>query len=94
LPRELKDSVLFTRAQLLQLIDRKRELDEEIATLRKQQAEARTLEAAKRKEINEHKKMRNEKEREYNERQMLRFGNLIDLDSLEVSGPSQAVLDK
>ena len=25
---------------------------------------------------------------------MLRFGNLIDLDSLEVSGPSQAVLDK
>lgn len=37
LPRELKDSVLFTRAQLLQLIDRKRELDEEIATLRKQQ---------------------------------------------------------
>jgi hypothetical protein len=52
------------------------------------------LEASKRKEINEHKKLRNEKEREYNERQMLRFGNLIDLDSLEVSGPSQAVLDK
>ncbi len=36
LPRELKDSVLFTRAQLLQLIDRKRELDEEISALRKQ----------------------------------------------------------
>jgi hypothetical protein len=35
-----------------------------------------------------------EKEREYKERQMLRFGNLIDLDSLEVSGPSQAILDK
>ena len=30
LPKELKDSVLFTRTQLLQLIDRKRELDEEI----------------------------------------------------------------
>jgi len=36
LPRELKDSVLFTRAQLIQLIDRKRELDEEISTLRKE----------------------------------------------------------
>jgi hypothetical protein len=47
-----------------------------------------------RKQINENKKARNDKEREYNERQMLRFGNLIDLDSLEVSGPSQAVLDK
>lgn len=36
LPKELKDSVLFTRTQLLQLIDRKRELDEEITTLRKE----------------------------------------------------------
>jgi hypothetical protein len=24
---------------------------------------------------------------------MLRFGNLVDLDSLEVSGPSQIVID-
>jgi len=24
---------------------------------------------------------------------MLRFGNIVDLDSLEVSGPSQVVLD-
>jgi len=34
-----------------------------------------------------------EKKREYEERQMLRFGNLVDLDSLEVSGPSQIVLE-
>lgn len=34
-----------------------------------------------------------ERKREYEERQMLRFGNLVDLDSLEVSGPSQVVLD-
>ena len=30
LPRELKDSILFTRTQLLQLINRKKELDEEM----------------------------------------------------------------
>ena len=36
----------------------------------------------------ERERARAEKEREYNERQMLRFGNLIDLDSLEVSGVS------
>jgi hypothetical protein len=47
-----------------------------------------------RKQINENRKARNDKEREYNERQMLRFGNLIDLDQLEVQGPSQAILDK
>ena len=35
-----------------------------------------------RKQINENRKARNDKEREYNERQMLRFGNLIDLDQL------------
>lgn len=94
LPKDLSNSVLFTRAQLVNLIERKRELDVEIANLKKQQAEAKAQESQKRKEINENKKIRNEKEREYNERQMLRFGNLIDLDSLEVSGPSQAVLDK
>lgn len=32
-------------------------------------------------------------QRDYDERRMLRFGNLVDLDSLEVSGPSQVVLD-
>ena len=88
LPKDLTNSVLFTRQQLLNLIARKRELDIEIANLKKQQAEAKQLESAKRKEINEKKKERAEKEREYNERQMLRFGNLIDLDSLEVSGVS------
>lgn len=88
LPKDLTNSVLFTRQQLLDLIARKRELDIEIANLKKQQAEAKQLESAKRKEINENKKERAEKEREYNERQMLRFGNLIDLDSLEVSGVS------
>ena len=34
------------------------------------------------------KKDLQDSEREYNEPQMLRFGNLVDLDSLEVSGPS------
>lgn len=94
MPKDLTNSVLITRAQLLQLIDRKRELDIEIANLRKKTQEAQHQQTQKRREINENNKIKNEKEREYNERQMLRFGNLIDLDSLEVSGPSQAVLDK
>jgi hypothetical protein len=94
LPKDLNNSVLITRAQLLQLIDRKRELDIEIADLKKKQAESKAREQDMKREINSNRKVMNEKEREYKERQMLRFGNLIDLDSLEVSGPSQAVLDK
>ena len=88
LPKDLTSSVLITRAQLLQLIDRKRELDDEIKKLKNTQLEHKANEAQKKREINENKKVCNEKEREYKERQMLRFGNLIDLDSLEVSGPS------
>jgi hypothetical protein len=34
LPKDLTNSVLFTRSQLLQLIDRKRELDIEIQKLK------------------------------------------------------------
>lgn len=45
------------------------------------------------KEIKENERIRELKEREYNERQMLRFGNLVDLDNLEVSGPSSAVIE-
>lgn len=39
LPADLKNSILFTRTQLLQLIDRKREIDDErkeLAMLRNQ----------------------------------------------------------
>ena len=32
-------------------------------------------------------------ERDYDDKRMLRFGNLVDLDGLEVSGPSQIVID-
>jgi len=35
MPKDLKDSILFTRTQLLQLINRKRELDEEQINLDK-----------------------------------------------------------
>ena len=45
------------------------------------------------KKISQLKKQLEEKIREYRERQMLRFGNIVDLDSLEVSGPSQVVVD-
>jgi len=49
--------------------------------------------STKKREIKENEKIRELKERDYNERQMLRFGNLVDLDNLEVSGPSGVVLE-
>ena len=75
------------------MIDRKRELDEERKDLDLRYNENKREAHLKRKEIRENEKIRAEREREYNERQMLRFGNLVDLDNLEVSGPSPVVLD-
>lgn len=43
MPKDLKKSVLFTRMQLRQLLNRKRELDEEIEGLAKEQKENRQL---------------------------------------------------
>ena len=93
MPPTLDNSVLFTRTQLLKLIHRKLELDEEIDTYKKEQLEAEHNYKEERKKISQYKKQEQEKIREYRERQMLRFGNIVDLDSLEVSGPSQIVLD-
>ena len=93
MPRTLKDSILFTRTQLLQLINRKRELDEEQINLDKAFKDYKKDFNQKKKEIKENEKVRSAKEREYNERQMLRFGNLVDLDNLEISGPSNVVLE-
>ena len=93
LPKNVEDSVLFTRTQLLQLIHRKLELDEEIDYLKKDQDEAEQNARSKKKENAVARKELQDREREYNERQMLRFGNLVDLDSLEVSGPSAQVLE-
>jgi len=77
----------------LQLINRKRELDEEQINLDKAFKEYKRDHNQKKKEIKENEKIRAEKEREYNERQMLRFGNLVDLDNLEISGPSNNVME-
>lgn len=93
MPPTLGNSVLFTRTQLLKLIHRKLELDEEIERLNKEQHEAKQNSMEEKKKISQLKKQLEEKIREYRERQMLRFGNIVDLDSLEVSGPSQVVLD-
>ena len=68
LPKDLKDSILFTRTQLLQLINRKRELDEEQINLDKQFKEYKRDHNQKKKEIKENEKIRSSKEREYNER--------------------------
>lgn len=68
LPQDLSNTVLFTRTQLLQLIERKKQLDEEIKTLNREQIEAKEQEKQMRKQINENRKARNDKEREYNER--------------------------
>ena len=43
------------------------------------------------KTIKEKNKLCEIKKREYEERQLLRFGSLIELDTLEVSGPSAIV---
>jgi len=93
LPKDLNRSIMFTRTQLLQLIKRKRELDEEHISLKKAFGEYKRTNMQNKKEIKENEKIRELREREYNERQMLRFGNLVDLDNLEVSGPSSAVIE-
>ena len=93
MPKDLRKSIMFTRTQLLQLINRKRELDEEQISLNKAFKDYRKDWSTKKREIKENEKIRELKERDYNERQMLRFGNLVDLDNLEVSGPSGVVLE-
>lgn len=93
LSKNLNDSTLFSRDILLNLINRKRELDQQIEqnniTIKQQKEEEKAIN----KEIKQNQAMKKQKEEEYNEKQMLRFGDIVDLDSLEVSGPSQAVLD-
>ena len=93
LPTDLKDSVLFTRTQLEELLHRKRELDIETSQLQVERNQALATKKNKEKENKEATKKRDEKKREYEEKQLLRFGNLIDLDNLEVSGPSPVVMD-
>lgn len=93
LPKDLSKSIMFTRTKLLQLIKRKRELDDMHISLRKAFQEYKRTNLQNKKEIKENERIRELKEREYNERQMLRFGNLVDLDNLEVSGPSSAVIE-
>lgn len=93
LPDNCQRCVLFTRNQLLQLIERQKELADEVADLQKKKNEAVVNEQKVKRENRTKDKMVEERKREYEERQMLRFGNLVDLDSLEVSGPSAVVLD-
>jgi hypothetical protein len=93
LPENLKESVLFTRTQLQNLLDRKRELDIETSQLQVERNQAIQSKKNKEKENKDATKKRDEKKREYEEKQLLRFGNLIDLDSLEVNGPSPVVMD-
>jgi len=93
LPGDLKSSVLFTRTQLLQLLNRKEVLDQEWSSLEKKKADKIKETRRKKKSAQEHGRQLEDAERDYEERQMLRFGNLVDLDSLEISGPSQAVID-
>jgi hypothetical protein len=93
LPPDLSKSVLFTRSGLLGLIDRKRMLDEEHNNNDVRFQVYKDEFRKKKKEINEGEKIRQERDREYKEKQMLRFGDLVDLDNLEVSGPSAAVVD-
>lgn len=93
LPKDLEDSILFTRTRLLQLIDRKREIDDEIAENHQELRQGRRRQKAVMKEISAAEAKKNERNRQYDERRMLRFGDLVDLDSLEVGGPSAVVIE-
>lgn len=64
----LNKSILFTRTQLLQLINRKRELDEEQESLQKAFDTYQTDYKSMKKVIKENEKVREIREREYNER--------------------------
>ena len=88
LPKDLKNSVLFTIPQLKQLLNRQRELEIEYENLQKEQNRSRQMYAKKKKEKTEQNKLLEEAKRDYDDKRMLRFGNLVDLDNLEVSGPS------
>ena len=79
LPKNLNQSVLFTIPQLKQLLNRQRELEQEYENLQKEQNKSRQTYAKKKKERTEQMKLLQEAE--------------LDLDSLEVSGPSQVVID-
>ena len=68
MPTTLDSSVLFTRTQLLKLIHRKLELDEEILTYKKEQLMAENKFKEEKKKINQYKKQLEEKKFEYNER--------------------------
>ena len=77
----------------MQLINRQKELQEERIGLNKKYAQYKKDNNIMKREIKENQKLRELREKEYNERQMLRFGSLVDLDNLEVSGPSAVVLE-
>ena len=64
LPENLKNSILFTKIQLMQLIERKRFLDEEYLSLMKANKEYQRDHKQKKKEIKENEKIREVKERE------------------------------
>ena len=73
---------------------RKKELDDEIAENRMRLKRHRQEDKEKKKLIKENTKLMKQRLEEYKEQQMLRFGSsLVDLDSLEVSGPSLNVLE-
>ena len=78
---------------MLQLIDRKREIEEEIAEKKRELDIDKQTMAKKDKEIKINEKIKAERKRDYTEKLMLRFGNVIDLEALEVGGPSAVVLD-
>jgi hypothetical protein len=84
---------LFTRTQLLQLIDRKREIEEETHEKRRELDADKAMMSRKDKEIKINDKIKAEKKRAYDEKRMLRFGNVIELEALEVGGPSAVVLE-
>lgn len=68
LPADLNKCILFTRTQLLQLINRIQELQQEQISLKKAHLQNKRDSLQARKEIKENEKIREQREREYNEK--------------------------
>lgn len=68
LVNQLNKSILFTRTQLLQLINRKQILDDEKTIKTKEKKEGEKDKLIQERQIKENEKLRELREREYNEK--------------------------
>lgn len=94
LPKSLINSTLFTKNQLEQLLHRKQLLDKEKEANSNRRREMEIEFDKKKKQIKLKEQELKLMQDAYFEQQMLRFGSTsVDLDQLEVAGPSATVIE-